>query len=83
MCRSKQRYDSSIKTGPNEGCEKDRGQRRVFVNKVTELWIQSNTTVKEWRYSAEPKANDKPQCRHKGSFHLHKSSLKLTNSKYL
>jgi hypothetical protein len=83
MCRSKQRYGSSIKTGPKEGCEKDREQRLAFVNKITELWIQTNTTVIQWKYSAEPKANDKTQCRHKGSFHLHKCSLKLTNSKYL
>jgi len=53
------------------------------MNTITEPWIQSNTAVIEWRYSAEPKANDKLQCRHKGSFHLHTSSLKLTNSKYL
>ena len=66
-----------------EGCEIDRGQRRAFVNKITELWIQSNTTAIQWRYSAEPKANDKTQCRHNNSFHLHKPSLKLTNSKYM
>jgi len=58
MCKSKLRFNSSIKIGPKEGCEKDRGHTRAFVNTITEPWIQLNTAVIKWRYSAEPKANE-------------------------